>query len=324
VNAPATEGVAAEALDDERDERRGDPYPKQRSPARGKGNLQRGSQENEDAPSLPRNYHNFTVELHELAVSWYRCDGEARVRKLSERQQQVYDLRHSTDPPMSFDEISSHVEMEAGNVRRAYKIAAEKLENPLKPNAAKQPHMSKRIESKEPEKAAVFIEELSDPRMKNLTKAMDECNMPAKAGRSLAKRVQREYQPVLRELQKVKTDNLVREFENLSVRALQAITDGKLDKMNAYQLALIGAIAADKRELLDGRPTERISHEDRQKLPEIIEVLMSEANRRGLVKTVNPETGHAGLTQAEGVPVMVKAGRVGVEDVEILDDLTGH
>jgi len=243
--------------------------------------------------------------------------------ELSEREQEIYDLRHSTKPPMPFRVMAEALGMDRSNMRRTYKAAERKLKEPYL--QSKPMHkMGQRVEVKDPEKAAEFINVVSNPLMDNLSKAIREVGLPPDAARHLMARLNSDYQPVLRELQRVKTDHMVREFENLSVRAVQAITDDKLENTSAYQLALIGAIAADKRELLDGRPTERISHEDRLKLPEVIEALMAEANRRGLVKTINPETGHPSLTRAEGVPFQVAAARERVEDVEVLDDLTGH
>jgi hypothetical protein len=201
------------------------------------------------------------------------------------------------------------------SVRFAYRRAVGKMQIPQ--NVDKRDDAGKRTEYTDPEKAAEMIDVVTNPLLDNLAEACRESGLPDQLTNALMKRMQMYYQPVDRELKRVKTDVLVREFENLGLRAIQSITDGDLEALDAYKRTLVGAIAIDKRELLDGRPTERISVEDRRALPELMGELLREAERRGLIREVNPETGKVHLVDHEDAPVEVRAGRARMEVIDV-------
>jgi hypothetical protein len=239
---------------------------------------------------------------------------------LSPRQRQIYDLRHSTDPPRSFRDIGRELGLAYETVRNTYHHAEDKLKNP---GLTAQPPEARdgRVEYTNPELAAEMIDIGTNPVLDSLAAACKEAGLPAETTRILLKRLETEYLPVHQEVGRIKTDVLVREFEGLAKRALDAITDGKLDKTNAYQLALIAAIATDKRELLDGRPTERLSVEDRRTALELLPSLLIEAERRGYVREINPETGRATFLVREDAPAIVRTNRERMPaiDAEVVD-----
>jgi hypothetical protein len=238
---------------------------------------------------------------------------------LTARERQIYELRHSTDPPMVFRLVGDSAGCAMVTARTIYNRACSKLRDPTTVDARTGGHANAQsLEFTSPEIAAQLIDTAVGQVNPNLAEAARECGMPVSAANHLMDRANRRYQPVIRELARIKTDTLVREFEHLGLEALQSITTSDLENVNAYQRALIAAISIDKRELLDGRPTERISVEDRRKLPEIINALMIEAERRGYMKVVNPETGKASLAVREDAPIEVLTHRdrmpaIGVE-----------
>ncbi len=227
---------------------------------------------------------------------------------LTPRERQAYDLRH-TDPKTPFRAVASQMGISVDGAKRFCKRAKFKLENPDQVSQAGKDQTSRRLEYTDPDKAAEFIDAISDPLLKSVAEAARDCNLPTQATRKLMDRLNGQLSPLVEKTSRVKTETLVRGFEQLALRAQQAITDDKLEELNGYQLTLVSAIATDKRELLDGRPTERISHEDRRKLPEMMAELLKEGARRGLMEQINPETNISVLVDREDAPYQVRAGR---------------
>lgn len=206
----------------------------------------------------------------------------------------------TAETPIPNKEIAERLGIGVETVRSTYKVAAKKMgKTPNKPTTIDR--RSTRYEADHPEETAAFMDAITDPGLRSIAKAGRDAELPDKVIKNLLHRLQTDYQPVQRELARVKTDNLVREFENLGMRALQSITTKDIEDASAYQRTVMAAIAMDKRELLDGRPTERISHEDRRKLPELIKELMDEAYRRGYQRITNPDTGRASLMLDENL-----------------------
>jgi len=219
------------------------------------------------------------------------------LERLTKRELEVWKLRFSEDPPMSHNRIADKLGIERGTAKSIFSQARKRLRvmpGDLRDTRA----LAQRVEHKNPELAAEVIDLATTPELRSLASAIRECDLPKAVAVALMKRMQTEYQPVHRELKRVKTETLVREFESLSLRSIRSITDEDLREVNAYQRTLIGAIAADKRELLDGRPTERISLEDRRKLPELLQALMTEARRRGLGSATDPQTGEVKMVRS--------------------------
>jgi predicted transcriptional regulator len=230
---------------------------------------------------------------------------------LTPRERQAVELRESTDPPMSYREIARTMGVTYDVARRSYQRGFDKraIGNYQNSGGAASNEGRKLVHS-QPERFADIADAATNPLPRTLKEAAEADGLSVLATQRLARKMDREYQNVGRELKRVKTETLVREFENLGLRALESITEEDLQNVNAYQRTLIAAIAIDKRELLDGRPTERISVEDRRRLPELLQMLDREVKRRGLIVDVNPETNKARLTRDPDMPAMVRSGRV--------------
>ena len=65
-------------------------------------------------------------------------------------------------------------------------------------------------------------------------------------------------------------------------KALLYLDDFVLAGASAKDLAIVTGILLDKRQVLKGEPTQRISIEERGKLEDLIPMLISEAKRRGM------------------------------------------
>ena len=231
---------------------------------------------------------------------------------LNERQQKIVALREA-------GKRRKQIAAELGISEKAVNSSIERIDA-----KNKRPVIQRRtvpIEREDPE-AAAAIEELSNPSNRRIVDAAKESGLEPHVVMALLKRLDSTYLPVKRELERVNTGTMVKEFENASLRAVQAITPEKLEESSAYHLALISAILFDKRELADGRPTDRVSHEDRRKLPELLAAVMVDSHRRGYEVEINPDTGKASLVDQENLPAEVRSHRKRLND--IIPETTTH
>jgi hypothetical protein len=64
--------------------------------------------------------------------------------------------------------------------------------------------------------------------------------------------------------------------------ALHHLDAGKFETANAQQIAIVFGILAEKRELLQGKPTQIFSFEERKSMREMLPNALKEAQRRGM------------------------------------------
>jgi len=224
---------------------------------------------------------------------------------LTPLEQQVYDLR-SQDTKLTMREIGEQLGMTTHRVNSTWKRVREKVG--IEPSQGRDTDGIK-IEYKDPEAAAAFMDLVTEPGFEGVAEAAKESGLPLRAAQGLVNRMQENYEPVKREVDRIKTDTFVKKAEFLALRFWDSITDEDIKSIDAYKRVIAGAILVDKRELLDGRPTERISVEDRRALPDIMAALLKEAQVRGLMPEVNPETQKVHLGHREDAPYQVRAGR---------------
>lgn len=88
------------------------------------------------------------------------------------------------------------------------------------------------------------------------------------------------------------TAELIAALKGKIALATNALTEEKLAKTPARDLATAVGILIDKIQLLEGKPTQILSHEHRMALNEIAPKLLEEARRRGMLIEL-PETKYA-------------------------------
>lgn len=81
--------------------------------------------------------------------------------------------------------------------------------------------------------------------------------------------------------------------------ALSKLDESKFDAANAQQIAIVFGILAEKRELLQGKPTQIFSFEERKSMQDLLPAVLREAQRRGFVL----DTSHVTIEQ----PRLIKA-----------------
>lgn len=147
--------------------------------------------------------------------------------------------------------------------------------------------MAQRIEAKEPEKAAAFMLLAAHPDI-SVNGAAKFLGIAHQTAHDLYERLRTEYLPELETLRKYTTDEFLALIDNRIGRALEHLTDEKLEKAEVRDLAVAIGILVEKRQLLRGEPTSIISVEDRRRLTDLIPLLVAEAARRGEIIDLNP------------------------------------
>lgn len=82
-------------------------------------------------------------------------------------------------------------------------------------------------------------------------------------------------------------------------QVLEGITDEKIAKAHARDLAIVYGVLIDKMQLLEGKPTQILSVEERRDLKDLLPLLMAEAARREI--TLRTDTAPPGATMHVGV-----------------------
>ena len=132
-----------------------------------------------------------------------------------------------------------------------------------------------------PSELAELLEVGSEPH-KSLVAAAKQCGFDEKVTQRMLDRIKSEFQPVLGEMRKVKTGEILKALEDRAYRALMYMDDYALAKSSAKDLAVIAGIMLEKRALLRGEPTQILSIEDRQNMNELLPALLQEAQKRGM------------------------------------------
>jgi len=147
--------------------------------------------------------------------------------------------------------------------------------------------IARRIEAKEPEKAAEFMILAAHPDI-SVRRAAERCGIPYGTAKNLYERLRTEYLPLLETLRKFQTKDFLALIDNRLGLALEHLTDDKLAKAEVRDLAVAIGILTEKRQLLRGEPTSILSVEDRRTLAELVPLLLEEARRRGETIDLNP------------------------------------
>ena len=158
----------------------------------------------------------------------------------------------------------------------------------------------------EPEATAAVIDTLAEP-FKRLKQLGEELGLDPLVVTRMIQRVKSRYQPVLGELQEIKTSDLTRLLDDRAHRALQYLDDSTLAASSAKDLAIVIGIMLEKRQLLRGEPTQILSTEERMSLRDLMPELVREAKRRGLVIDLSAED--AIVTPEDPEQVRVKIGQ---------------
>jgi len=160
---------------------------------------------------------------------------------------------------------------------------AKKRKGPVRPG-----DLARRIEAKEPEKAAAFMILASHPDI-SVRRAAEHVGIAYGTANHLHERMQTEYLPVLETLRKYSTKDFLALLDDRIGKALKFLGDDKKwKKAEIRDIGVVMGILFDKRQLLRGEPTSIISVELRRQLIDSIPLIVEEARRRGEEIEYNP------------------------------------
>lgn len=223
---------------------------------------------------------------------------------LTAKERQAYELRNSTDPPMTWRKVGEIMGVSRITARQNGASGADKLANPHRMGGLGV-ESPKRVEQQDPEAAARGIDALTHPLISSVAEAARAADLPRDTAVGLNDRLQKDYLPVYENVKRLKSDIFIKALERNAIAALEAITPEKYEKLNAYQLTLIAAISLDKKLLIEGKPTQNISLtvEDRRSVTELMAKIHQIAEERGFTKQINPETNQVVLVDREDAPI---------------------
>lgn len=143
------------------------------------------------------------------------------------------------------------------------------------------------LEHKDPERAAAAMEAIADPTLETVAAKARASGLAPATVKALERRLDRESPDVMPAVKGLTTQRLLRDWEDLTKRALGAITDEKLGEAPAEKLAVIAAIGTDKRAILRGEPTQIVKVQDEGKLKEIASACLKRLNEMGEIRVVD-------------------------------------
>lgn len=206
-------------------------------------------------------------------------------RPLTPHQQALWDLKSAGRKDA---EIAQAMQISVNNVRKTLSLCRKKLG--IRLHGGPPPW-----EVKDPEKSAVVLDAMSDPRFTTLTEACKAAGLPDRVSKHLIARLRLKYLGVIHEaknLQKRDLDELLGKKIHMM---LHYIDDTNASQASARDLAMGAAQLIEKQQLIRGEPTAIVSDHERKKLHELAPALLKEITRRGITldgqvteKTVEP------------------------------------
>ena len=217
--------------------------------------------------------------------------------KLTARQQEIVDLRHSEDPPFSWTEIARRLGSSKSNCSSIYSKAMARMKEP----EPKHPKVrADAVEMKKPELVPEVIDLASDP-FQTIKAMARKLGMPKTTLKALLKRLEDRYGSVITEAGGVKTEVLKDLCSTNAYRVLQAVSDQDIATAGLKDKAIASGIYVEKLRLLQNQSTQNISIEARTNIMEnIAPMIYREMQRRGMTQVVDPEDGSVRVEPLHG------------------------
>lgn len=176
----------------------------------------------------------------------------------------------------------------------------------------REPH-PKTLEARDPDAAAEIIAGVTQmhPMLRPVAQAAEQLGLSPDLVKGLLRRVRTDYLPLHDALEMISSDSLEKLFGNSAEMILRSITFEDIENAGLRDKMVSAGIALDKRNLLRGLPTERISIEDREALSRLLPIIEREARRReveidvtpgansAVAHTKGPEYGHVARARDE-------------------------
>jgi transposase-like protein len=201
---------------------------------------------------------------------------------------ETYRLAHFHTPPLKRAEIARRQGVKPITIKRHLALVDRKLAEPeaLKSPGTRQGPAHRSVT--DPDTYAKAIAQLSDPQ-RNIAGIARSLGLAPDAAAKIAYELDTHFQPLKRELEDVRVEELTKAFGTLTRDALAAITDDKLRASSARDLGVLAGIGSQNFQLLRGQPTSRMEISDRRNMNEVLKLMYAEAKRRGFEIDVTPD-----------------------------------
>lgn len=203
---------------------------------------------------------------------------------MTDKQREVYDLRHSTDPLMSFYEVARRLGISYESAKKRYSST---------PIAPTRPGYHPTLEETDPEKAAHLMQRLIDREHSDgwltIKQVAIDCGVPERTAQRFLSRMEKDYLPMKLVAEKVQTEGLRDLFGTVARKILESIHPDDIKKAGLKDKLIAAGIATDKLNVLSDRPTQIIRTEQYNvDLVAAAKVLTQEIERRGMTIDIDP------------------------------------
>lgn len=164
------------------------------------------------------------------------------------------------------------------------------------------------LETRRPEDTAEFLLAFATEPWSSIGDLAERCGLNPRTAQNLAKRIEQRYQPVVEKVRDISGKEMLRKLDQKTHMLVDAIDQDTINntagaKGGLKDIAIAFGILAEKRQLLQGRPTQILSVEERVNLSTILPELIREAERRGL--TVDLNAGEFSVDKGTSTPRVV-------------------
>lgn len=178
-------------------------------------------------------------------------------------------LKLKDQEKLTWVQVGKRMKCRADTSRQTYRRAKKKFEAGLDP------------ENCSDDRAALLVDQLTQADVK-LASIAEKTGFPLTVLTAFKKRLRTQWDPLRREIVKLKRDQLIELYEQKAQRCLEFMDDYAMGTASLKDLAIASGVMLDKSLLLRGEPTQIMSHQQRKRLDELAPALIAEMQRRGL------------------------------------------
>lgn len=144
----------------------------------------------------------------------------------------------------------------------------------------------KPLEERDPEKFAELVAMVAEDPEVTFVRLAEACGMDKATASAIVKRLNTKFLPVMEEARKLSSKELADKMESKLPMLIDAI-DGKVPDATLRDVAVMIGVLTEKRQLLNGEPTQIMTYQERENLDKLGPELLKEMTRRGMVVDVS-------------------------------------
>lgn len=200
------------------------------------------------------------------------------MKDLTEKQKRIWDLKQSGK---SRPQIAAELGISEPVVSKQIAVCRKKLGIKVDPSR----DSYKAIENSDPERAAAYIAAITNPLNEDfgdIRREMEKSGFSERVREDTIRRLKIMHSQPLTEIKNLRRGDLSDLIGKKIHLGLACLDDKKMMDASARDLMLGVSALIEKKQLLDGQPTQIISDHERKKLNELAPLLVEEVKRRGI------------------------------------------